>query len=330
MVVAACWVFSGPSGSLAQGTVYFRENFNVRSSLYSFANRFPQNGWTVEHLDGGGWNGSGGTHIVMQAGRTQYQFGYQTGSLGRNFALGDDVYIRFRIKYDANMRGNENWGNKFILMGTPQTSPNSRLIVYMQTVSDSQGCTLGMRDYSNPGGSTPYSWAVPSYFGISGHSSFSSATLMPYSWSLAPYVNVGWDCAPPIYQTVPTNPFNGRPGPANSALPSGGWYHVQVYARSGGAGAGQFKVWANNNNVGSPSSQKIGLPEGLGVQGWSAGVTVGGYMDNDTPSVNLGYTLDDFEVSSAFDPGWYPGGGSTTPPPPSTQPRPPTSVRIIR
>jgi hypothetical protein len=309
--------------SSSQSSVYTRMDFN--SSSYNAAYSYPEDGWHADHLPTGGWNGTGGAHVVMHAGATQYNFGWVTQGLGRSFAIGDSVYIRFRIKYDENMRASTAWGNKFIMMGNTGTSPNSRIIVYMNPPHDSRGCTLGFtQNGSNP------AWAVPSYYGISvSGNSFFNSNVQSMVWSLAPHVNIGWECAPPVLQTVPSNPLGARPGSSGSAAASNGWYHIQIYAQSGGPGQGAFKTWANNNNGGAPTSQQIGLPNGLGVNGWQNGASFGGYMDNNTPTTNLGYTIDDFEIGGTFDSSWYPGGGGTPPPPTPTAPTAPTNVRIV-
>jgi hypothetical protein len=314
-------IFSWTEQSSTQGSIYFRADFNTSSTNYSFGGRYPTGPWSSTHLATGGWNGTGGARIQMNAGQTQYNFGYWTPQF-RTFAMGDSVYFRFRIRYEEGMRANEVWGNKFIMMGSGE---GSRIIIYMQPPSESSGCSLAMRNW-NVSGAPVYPWAIPAYFGILNQTTFDRPPLMPYSWSLAAKENIGWNCAPPIFQTIPSNPYNGRPGPVNSALPVNGWYHVQVFAQSGPAGGGAFKMWANNNNFNSPSSQQIGLGDGLGVVGWGTAV-LGGYMDNATPSVNLGYTIDDFEIGSGFDANWYPGGAGTPPPP---APAAPTAVRILR
>lgn len=295
----------------AQQTVLFRERFETPGAAgqYGFPYKYPENGhWTVEHLPTGGYDGRGAAKITMRAGHTQYSFGWAMTTLANNhtFQMGDGFYLRFRIKFDEAMRSNEAWGNKFVMMGVPGTSPNSRFILYMSPPSGSSGCTLGMR----PPNDGP--WAYPGYYGISGFTSFSTSPLLQDSWSVAPKVNIGWDCAPPIYFTRPSNSRNATPG-ANSARPSNGWYHVQIYVQSGHAGQGAFKTWANNNNFAAPTTQKIGLTEGLGVQDWNRGATIGGYMDTATPSVNLGYVIDDVELGLTFDPTWFPGGVAPTP-----------------
>lgn len=290
------------TGGASPGNVYFRadhENPNPNGDQrYNYSYKYPQGSWTWTHLPTGGWGASGAAHIQMHAGQTQYSFGFVTQQLGHTFQNGEGVYIRFRIRYDEAMRGTPDWGNKFILMGTTGTTPNSRLIIYMNPPHPSRGCTLDFTD----NGQTP-AWAVPSYYGVSG-SSF--ASLIPVAWSLAPHVNISWDCGPPVLQTIPSNPLEARPGPANSAKAVDGWYHIQIYAQSGGPGQGVFKSWANNNDFNSPSAERNGLTGGLGVVGWGDGAVIGGYMDNATPTTDLGYVIDDVEIGDTFHPAWYP------------------------
>lgn len=311
---AAVYLVLSSLPALAQQPVWFSEDFENpgNNGQYGFGYVYPTAGyWTNQHLPTGGWDGRGAAQVTMLAGRTQYGFGWAMTNLNRSFAMGDAFYLRFRVRFQETMRANEGWGNKFIMMGVTGTSPNSRFILYMSPPSGNSGCTLGMRA-PNDG-----PWAYPGYYGISGFTSFSTSPLLQDSWSVAPKVNIGWDCAPPIYFTRPTNSRNATPG-ANSARPSNGWYHVQIYVQSGAPGQGAFKTWANNNTFSTPTSQKIGLSEGLGVQDWNRGASIGGYMDTATPSTNLGYTIDDVQIGPTFDPAWYPGAspGPTVPPAP--------------
>lgn len=281
----------------------FEEPVNGPSKfMYNFASKVPMGSWRGEHLPRGGFGGTGGVHIVMLTGQVQYTLGFITPPLAHTFAMGDGVYLRFRIRYDETTRASNDWGNKFILMGRTRTSPNSRVIVHMRPPAESSNWTLGMRDWSDPE-KRPYPWAVPSHFGIEGFSSFLGTELTPYSWGLSAGVNIGWDCAPAVFQTIPSNPYRGAPGP-HSERARDGWYHVQIYAQSGQPGQGMFKVWANNNSQSTPTSERIGLPEGLGVEGWSEAVKIGGYADNRAPLSDVGYTLDDFEIGLTFDPNW--------------------------
>ena len=134
------------TGGASPGNVYFRadhENPNPNGDQrYNYSYKYPQGSWTWTHLPTGGWGASGAAHIQMHAGQTQYSFGFVTQQLGHTFQNGEGVYIRFRIRYDEAMRGTPDWGNKFILMGTTGTTPNSRLIIYMNPPHPSRGCTL--------------------------------------------------------------------------------------------------------------------------------------------------------------------------------------------
>ena len=315
-----------------QGTIYFRSDFeNLGPSgaqYYNFASKFGMGQWTLTHLPSGGWNGSGGAQVRMHAGQTQYQFGFVTPGLNRSFTMGDAVYFRWRMRFLPEMRVNQAWGNKFIMFGSTSVTPQSRFIMYMSPQHDSRGCTLDFAYPSQP-------WSFPNFYGLNvSPNSFrdgvqNGVRLYNHAWSLEPSVNIGWECGPPVFLTEPGSPFAyGRPAGSTSATPGNGWYHFQVYVKSG-QGNAEFKTWTNNNSFTAPSGQAGGMT--LGVTGWSNGAHIGGYMDNDTPSNDLGYVIDDFEIGSAFDPSWYPGGGgSTTTPPPPPPPGSPTNVRVIR
>lgn len=323
--LAALFLLMPPAAM--QGTIYFRATFeSLGSGLYNFAGSFPQSQWTHTHLPTGGWNGTAGAQIRMRAGQTQYQFGFFTPALNHTFTLGEAVYFRYRLKLLDVMRGNEDWGNKFLLMGQSGTSPNnSRILVYMSPQHGTRGCTL---DWNN----RPET--LPDYFGLTASpnrfftGSVNGVPLMPHSFGFGVKVNIGWTCAGPVFYTYPSSPFRTvRPGAAGRGVaPADGWYHVQIYAKSGNAGQVVFRMWVNHNGESTPTA--IGPlvdQEGLGVTAWSQGAHIGGFMDNATPSTDLGYVLDDFEIGSAFDPAWYPGA---LPPPPV--PGPPTNVVITR
>jgi hypothetical protein len=295
----------------AAAQVWYRNAFDTPTQ-YGCVKYANDGHWTNEHLATGGYDGSSAVHVRMHGGHTQYTLGWSCGPIAHSFTMGDGVYIRFRIRFDDDHRWGEGWGNKFFLMGTTGANPNSRIIIYMNPPTDSRGCTLGMRDYSQSGSSPFFPWAIPSYYGLSVAPDRFDVDTTPNIFgrygSLAAHVNIGWDCAPGIAVTYGNSPSPSRPGPAGSAAPVGGWYHVQLYAQSGPAGGGLFRMWANNNALGSPTTERIGFEGGLGVTGWSDGFTIGGYMDNDTPSADLGYRIDDVEVAGSFDPAWYPGG----------------------
>jgi hypothetical protein len=313
----------------AQTSVYFRSDFNTPGSNNSYGFEgapWAENGnYARTHLATGGWNGSGAGHIRLLAGREQYNLGWSIAPLGRSFAIGDTVYIRFRIRYDDSYRwapdGGRGGKNKFILMGQTGTSPNSRIIIYQSNPNDSQGCTLGQVDYINNTG--PFPWATTQYFGLSG--SWFASPNQPNFGSIEPYVNINGqgNCAPPALVTYGNRASPPAPGP-NSATPVNGWYHVQIQATSGGAGQGGFRMWVNNNNFNAPTSVKVGLLGGLGVTGWgSQQIYVGGYVDN-APSQDLGFRIDDVEIGGSFDPAYSSGSGGGTAPP-----APPLGVRIV-
>jgi hypothetical protein len=307
------------------GSVLFSEPFNNLGSngRYGFGWLRPTDGnYTFDHMATGGYDGGGAAHLVAQAGREQYNWGFDINPLNHAFTMGDSVYIRFRIRYDDTYRWGTNGGrggkNKFFLFGNAGP-PQSRMIVYQSPPYENNGCALGTQDYSQNG--NPYfPWAIPSYFGLP----ISTWTNPGPYGSMEPYVNINWqgNCSPATLVTHAGNTTPGVPGP-NSAAPVNGWYHYQIQAQSGTTGNGAFRVWVNNNSQTAPTSQEIGLIDGLGVSGWGdAQSFLGGYMDS-APSQNLGFRIDDFQIATAFDPSWYPGGGTTPTPTPSPTPTPP-------
>ena len=298
------------SGDLtkAGGDLYFREPFEAGAPRYGFEWAWPEKGrYSLAHLPTGGWDGKGAAHVAVHPGHNDYNLGWIISPLKRTFSLGDAMYIRFRIRFDDDYRGfiEREGSNKFILIGQTRTTPNSRIIVFIEPPNDSVGCALGQVDYLNNTG--PFKWAAPEHFGLSG--SFFSTPNLPNYGSISPYVNIDWigNCAPPALVTYGNNPKPPMPGPY-SAKPVDGWYHFQIYAESGPPGKGAFKTWANNNMFEKPTSQQIGLRGGLGVTGWgNSQLYVGGYQ-NGIPKQTLGFRLDDFELGGSFDPRWYPGG----------------------
>ena len=313
----------------AQGTLYFASDFNNpgQNGWYNFEWAWPGNGrWSLSHLPTGGYNGSGAAQIRINPGFNDYNLGFIISPLNRTFNMGDSMFIRFRIRYNDNYGGfiDPEGRNKFILIGTTGTTPNSRIIVHMRPPNDSFGCTLGQVDYLNNTG--PFPWATPGYFGLTG--SWFAPPLQGQYGSLGPYVNINWigNCAPPALVAAGNNSNAPAPGP-NSARPVNGWYHFQIQATSGNPGSGAFRVWVNNNNYGAPTSQQIGLRDGLGVTGWgNSQLFVGGYQDG-ISTTTLGYRLDDFQLASVYDASWYPGSVGT---PPTNAPAAPTNVRVVR
>jgi hypothetical protein len=323
----------------AQVTTWFRagfENLNeAGTNMYNFANRYAQSSttWQTDHQATGGWNGSAAPHVVVKGCATgsagcdtsthQFNIGWQTPSINRTFTLGETAFIRFRIKFDANTQFPlDDWGSKFILWGTTGTAPNSRWIIHLFPALENAGCTLGF-NYGYMGW-TPASsvWTTYAQFGLP--SNFDQSPAQGQYAGFASHVNIGWSCNPAVLMTR-SNHASPVPKPqGNGAAPVGGWYHLQFQAVSGTDGTADFRTWANNNAQSAPSSERLNLPDGLGVQGWNQGIFVGGYWGTATPG-DIGFVIDDFEVGPTFDPNWYPGGGSTPPP---TAPTAPTGVRI--
>jgi hypothetical protein len=295
-----------PGDRASDNRVWFQERFESSAPRYGFEWAYPEkDNYRLTHLPTGGWKGSGAGHLQALAGREQYNLGWVVSPLKRTFASGDGFYLRFRIRYDDDYRWDAgNPQNKLIMMGTTRTTPNSRIIVFQNGPNDSFGCTLGQVDYLN--GSGPFRWAEPSHFGVPARR-WTDGAIAGHYGSIEPYVNISWigNCAPPALVTYGNNPKPPVPGP-NSAAPVDGWYHFQVYAQSGEPGKGAFRQWVNNNTYGKPTSETVGIREGLGVQGWGdQQIFIGGYIGQ-APGRNLGFRLDDFEIGPAFDPNWAP------------------------
>jgi hypothetical protein len=92
-------------------------------------------------------------------------------------------------------------------------------------------------------------------------------------------------------------------------VPVGGWYHLQLAARSGAYPNSRFRIWANTNDPANPTSDNTLHPSneaGLGVTGWSGGTTLGGYVDQPNPQTQS-IIISGFEVDRNFRSDWYPG-----------------------
>jgi len=322
----------------AQASAWFRANFEnlnqTGAGNYNFAGKYNQSTstWATDHQSTGGWNGSGGAHVrvfgcpggACSGDSHQMNVGWYTGPigtpLGRAWQLGDTAFIRFRIKFDPNTAF-AGFGAKFILWGNTGTSPNSRWIIHLWPPYENGGCSLGFESYSYMGWTPPSSmWWQASQWGLPAFPRNSTNRFGGFTSN----VNIGWSCNPAVLvhgstQSPAVKPQNTGAAPVN------GWYHMQFQATSGANGTADFRTWANNNSQSTPSSQRIDMPDGLGVQGWDQGINVVGYWGTEYDG-EIGFTIDDFEIGPSFDPTWYPGGGGgTTPQPPTT----PTGVRIV-
>jgi len=279
MACAALLTLCAGAQAQTSGTVLFRDGFEGSAPRFGFGYSYPPSSseFSLEKLASGGFNGAAG-HLRTFAGAEQYGLGWSTSPLGRSFANGDAVYIRFRIRYDDDHRwtGNGSLQNKFLMMGNADSSPNSRFIIHSEKPHQTSGCTLG---FNGDGNGTRW---LPRDFGMN-YNSWDDPAIAGLWGSLAIKVNISWSCAAPVPVT------------------RGVWYHVQVYAKSGLNNTGEFKMWVNNNNFASPNSRATGFT--LGSDSWANGFTIGGYQ-TDTPSTTGGFRLDDVEIGTAFDGAW--------------------------
>jgi hypothetical protein len=314
----------GSSSSGGQGgggepvEVWFRSDFDTLdaagSNLYDFANRFPQSGttWETEHTEDQGYEGSPAPHVTIHGcdpasptcNTSEHQFsaGWVSPALPIDPELGDRAFIRYRIKFDAGTTfPMEKFGAKFILFGTTGTTPNSRWIIHLMPPFENQGCTLGF-DYSfmewEPAAGT---WTDYEDWGF-GANFDSEPTLGLYA-SFQSSVNIGWSCNPAVLVTALDHPAPVPPPQSTGTAAAGGWTHLQFEAVSGPDGQSAFRTWANNNDEANPSTERVDMPEGLGVEGWADGVHVVGYWGTaDMPP--MGFIIDDFEIGPVFDPSW--------------------------
>jgi hypothetical protein len=308
----------GESGGGEPVEVWFRSDFDsldaAGANLYDFANRFPQSDstWETEHTEDQGFGGSPAPHVTIHGceassstcNTSEHQFnaGWATPPLAITPELGDSAFIRYRIKFDAGSTfPMEKFGAKFILFGTTGTTPNSRWIIHLMPPFENQGCTLGF-DYSYMGWEpSPGTWRTFTDWGFS--ADFDAEPTIGRYASFQSSVNIGWDCNPAVLVTGLDHPAP-VPAPQSIGAPAeDGWTHLQFEAVSGADGQAAFRTWANNNDEANPSSERVDMPNGLGVTGWENGVYVVGYWGTaDMPS--LGFVIDDFEVGPVFDPNW--------------------------
>jgi hypothetical protein len=293
----------------SQRTIYFAADFSKPDAngtgFYNFAGTYPQSGkWTHAHLPTGGRAGGPAAQITQIAGATQYNLGWFTPAFG-SFILGDHVYFRFRVKWLPTMRVS-NAHNKFLLFGRPDRANQSRVILTHDSEHDNIGATLGWNgnDPSDWGlSASPNTWYEGVVKGI--------GPIRPHAWSFGLHRNIHGEAgnvAGPVLMTWPGSPLQhllpGGRGTVGAAS-TDGWYHVQLYVRSGTAGNAQFKIWVNNNKFETPTKQNLTVTDGLGVSGWSEnGAVIGGFADSDSKN-NTGYILDSFEAAGTFDSAWY-------------------------
>ena len=318
--------------ALAQSAPWFRADFNnlneSGSNLYNFSNRYGQSAttWQTAHTTNGGWMGSGAPHINVfsctggagcNTAEHQFNIGWTTPAIGHSRAIGDPMFIRFRIKLDPTSRFVlDQMGAKFILFGRSSGTPNSRWIIHLLPPKENQGCTLGFESYSYfPYTPPAFTWVTAQQFRLP--TDFGAANGHRFV-GFQSSVNIGWSCVPSVL-LAPSDQAAPVPKPQSRGEPAlQGWTHLQFQATSGLPGLAAFRIWANNNNQSLPSTERTNLPDGLGVEGWTGGVEVGGYWGTGQTGT-IGFIIDDFEIGPTFDPTWFPASGP--------RPNPPTDVR---
>jgi hypothetical protein len=266
------------------------------------------------HTEDRGWLGSPAPHVTIhgcQAGSAgcntsehQFNAGWTTPPVGASPALGDSVFIRYRIKFDPGTEFHmEKFGAKFILFGSTGVEPNSRWIIHLMPPKENQGCTLGFESYAYmPWEPPPNVWHDAADWGFQ---DFGAAPIEHHYASFQSSINIGWSCNPGVLVTR-SDHSAPVPKPQNTGSAAvDGWYHLQFEAVSGGADQTTFRTWANNNDQATPSSERTNMPDALGVTGWDGPVDVVGYWGTaDMP--DIGFVIDDFEIGPVFDPNWAP------------------------
>lgn len=108
-------------------------------------------------------------------------------------------------------------------------------------------------------------------------------------------------------------------------LVAGTWYYVQLEARSSSpatATNGRYSLWVNSNAQASPTITNGNFV--LRTQQWGRSVRLGAFVNfGMQPTGVHKLQIAAFEASTTFDPIWYTAGL------PSTQPQPPTAVRLL-
>ncbi len=277
-------------------------DFNASSQIYGFGNRFVDDlNYTHTYNSAGGFNGTGGAHLVMHQGRDQFRSGwYWDGAKpGGGWTWNDTVYIRFRIRFDDNYRwdGTGSQQNKMIDFGGDS---GSRVIFHNERPRPTTPCGLNYVDYTqsgNPVYNTPADYGLPA-------NAFDTGEWGGFSLKNG----IDFPCTKPVIVT------------------HGQWYHVQFAVKvssAAGVNDGFFKVWLNNNNATAPSSQTLNIVREL--MDWNSSWDFGGYWTNNNGLRDQGWVVDDFQVATTFDPNWYPGG-TVTPVPTEPPPAPAPSV----
>lgn len=279
--------------------------------------------WSFEHVANGDADGSGAARLTKLAGADQYSMGWSVTSavLNHHFSLGDHYYVRLRVRLDDSWRFTAatsgcfdgsgsiacaaNMQTKFFGMGDTGT-PQSRVIMFLQSPQGNFGCMLGSSP-SNPGVGT-----APSDFGLSGADWLDAALLGKYG-SFSVHTNTGAvadGCVGPVLTTYGNN--GTFPASPNGASPStvNGWQYLQFYVKSGTSSNAEYKIWANNNTLGTPTYSVTGF--NLDVVNWDSGFVIG-WQTTGPLAADASYKIGEIEIGDSFGSTWYPGtGGATT------------------
>jgi len=272
-------IFIGWS-SLATSQIFISNDFN--SSVNGFEGRFNEgSNYTESWSANSGYNGSGGSRLVMMQNREQFTMGwfFDGTKPGAAWTWNDIAYVRFRIRFDDDYRwdGTGSQQNKLLDFG----GDDSRVILHNERDRPTTPCGLKNIDYSQPGqpvSNTEADYGLPAGAFDNGN------------WgSLALKRGINEPCTPPVI------------------VSHGVWYHVQLAVKISSAANrsdGYFKLWLNNNDIQNPSTQILNIVQGL--LDWNNSWTFGGYWTNANQFRNQGWIVDDFQMGDQFDSNWAP------------------------
>lgn len=149
----------------AVSAVFFSENFDVGPSPYGFEGEhdfkcttYPDwascspNEWATEHLPTGGWNGTGGARLIFRRSQDQNELGWYNWSNFKAWLQGDFFYVRFRIRFDDNMRwdGTGSQQNKMFIWGSGTYNGwNHRVMLHQEGDHQTSPCCQMAPEYSN-------------------------------------------------------------------------------------------------------------------------------------------------------------------------------------
>jgi hypothetical protein len=294
-----------------------------------------------------GWKGTGAAKITVHGCTTasgcstalnQGNVGWFTNPIGGTYPLGSRKFIRYRLKLASKM-GNIG-AAKFNLFGSDDYRTIPKLGLPFNT---NAGCHPSSEGNDYYGVFLPDTDPANAYLraedfglgldtvptrGFSELATGSGTTLQSNYAMWSPGIGISFNCAPFILL-----PYVGPGGvadikPQNNAAPSqDGWVHIQVEVISGAQGQAGFKVWANNNNYNSPTTQALNMNQpgaAMLTTAWEGSYHIGGYwgMASSNP---VAFLIDDVEISNTFSTTFYELAGSS---PSTPAPTPPTLIRV--